>query len=193
MKINFHSRAMDLLLKPKETWEEIKSASESYVQTSLYPAFIAIIPAVAVLLGYWLVGFPGQTVKISFLSAFFVALVFYLLALMAVFLTAAMISVFCNYFNIEGDWSVYLKLAAYSSTAPILANVFYILPIIRYLKIAGFYGCVTLFVGLPIMLRIPKEKEMQFTMTIVICAIIIAIVFSGLIDQFIGPLYLDVI
>ena len=186
---------IEILLRPKEEWEAIKTEANDKKTVILYPVFVAIIPALAILVGYSIVGIPMQYeyVRMPFGMAVFSSLMFVFLSFAAIAAVAIMINIFCNYFKIEGSWLTYFKLAAYSSTAPLLANVFYLIPVVQFLKIVGFYGCLTLFVGLPVMLDIPKEKEMQFVVTVIVFAIIISIVFFGITKYFIGPVYSEVL
>jgi len=188
-------RARELLLRPKDEWVKIASESDDPRPIVGFVAVLGILPALALFIGYGIIGLPTMYgfFKLSMLSAFFVSLVFYFLAGVGIALTASMIGFFCHYFSIEGKWQTFLKIAVFSSVAPLLANVFYILPILKFLRIVGFYGCVTLFVGLPVMLKIPKEKEMQFVVTILVGAIIISLIFLGLTDQFLGPIYSDIL
>ena len=99
-----------------------------------------------------------------------------------------MISMFCRHFKVEGEWTDCFKLAVYSATAPFLTGGFYVFPVVSFLKIIGFYGVITLFSGLPIILKIPKEKELYFVVNIIVFAIIIMVVFFGLVDYFLAPI-----
>lgn len=188
-------RARELLLRPKDEWIKISQESDEPQRMISFIAVLGLVPAAALFVGYGLIGLPTMYgfFKLSLMSAFFASLVFYFLTGVGIALTALMIGFFCHYFSVDGRWQVYLKIAIYASIAPLLANIFYILPIVKFLRIVGFYGCVTLFVGLPVMLKIPKEKEMQFVVTILVGAIIIALIFLGLTDQFLGPIYSDIL
>jgi hypothetical protein len=188
-------RAKMLLLAPRDAWLLIASENDDAKNIINYAATLALVPAAALLLGYWLVGLPVAYgyFRMTLISAFFSALIFYFFAALAIALTAMMIGFFCSYFSIEGRWETFFKLAAYSATAPLLANAFYLVPVLKFLKILGFYGCVTLFTGLPLLLKIPKEKEMQFVVTVIIGAVVISLIFSGLTDQFLGPIYSDIL
>ncbi len=188
-------KAKKLLLNPKDAWQTIASEGDDPKNPINYMAVLMFIPALALFIGYGIIGLPTMYgyFKLSLLSAFFAALVFYFLTGVGIALTALMVGFFCHYFSIEGNPKQYPKIAVYSATAPVLANIFYLLPVLKVLRIVGFYGCVTLFVGLPLMLKIPKEKEMQFVVTILVGAIIIALIFLGLTDQFLGPIYSDIL
>ncbi|MBI5700261.1 YIP1 family protein [Candidatus Saganbacteria bacterium] len=188
-------RARNLLLHPKEEWLKIAAENDDPKNVINFLAVITIVPALALFLGYGIVGLPGPYgyFRMSFLSAFFSALVFYILTAIAIALSTAMVSFFCHYFNIDGKWETYHKLIGYSATAPILANIFYIFPFLKFLKILGFYGAVTFFVGLPLLLKVQKEKEMQFVVTVLIAAIVITIIFFSLTDQFLGPIYSELL
>lgn len=188
-------RVKKLLLHPKDEWGAILTDPADYKPAALYVCIISLLPALALFLGYGFIGLPSPYgyFKLPLLSAFLSAFVYYFFSIIGVALTALMISFFAHYFMIESRWQTYLKLAAYSATAPILANIFYIFPALKFLKILGFYGCVTMFIGLQMLLKIPKEKEMQFVVTALVGAIVIAVVFSSLTDQFLGPIYSDLL
>lgn len=188
-------RAKKLLLNPKEAWQDITKEGHDPKDVINYVAVLLLLPASALFLGYGVIGLPSSYgyFRMPLLSAFFSAFVFYFLSATAVAVTGLMISFFSNYFSVDGKFGDYLKLAGYSATAPILANIIYLLPIIKFLKIIGFLGTVTLFVGIQIVLKIPKEKEMQFVVTVLIAAIIIAVIFAGLTDQFLGPIYSEIL
>lgn len=196
MKLNqIIDRARELLLRPKDEWIKIAEENDEPQRMITFIAILGIVPALALFIGYGIIGLPTMYgfFKLSLMSAFFAAIVFYFLTGVGIALTAMMVGFFCHYFSIEGRWQQYLKIAVYASVAPILANIFYLLPVLKFLRIIGFYGCVTLFVGLPIILKIPKDKEMQFVVTILVGAIIIAFIFLGLTDQFLGPIYSDIL
>ncbi len=183
--------AKELLFEPKHAWEKIVLEGNNYDKPITYVLFLLLIPAFSMFVGYGVVGIHSLYgyFRIPVFSAFFSAFVFYILLGIAVVMSTMMIGFFASYFSIEGRYLTYFKIAAYSFTAPLLANIFYLLPVLKFLRILGFYGCVTLFVGLPVMLKIPKEKEMQFVVTVMIGAIVIYLIFLGLSDQFLGPIY----
>ena len=188
-------RAKNILLNPKAEWALIATEEGRLREILRYTLFISLVPAIAMFIGYAIIGIPMNYAyfRMSFMSAFFSAAIFYLLTVTGVIFTAVVTGIFCNYFSIYGNWKDYLKLSVYSATAPILANIFYLIPVLRGLKILGFYGCVTLFIGLPLLIKIPKDKELQFVVTIIVSSIVIATIFFGLVDQFVGPIYMDVL
>lgn len=188
---NVIEKAKLILTHPKNAWLSIMEEPGDVKNVINYLVVISIVPVLALMLGYGVIGFPGASgwVKIPLISAFFIVVVFYFLSALAIALTALMISFCCNYFQIEGKMETYIKLAGYSATAPLLANIFYLFPPLKFLKILGFFGCVAFFVGLPLLLKIPKDKELQFVVTVLVSAIVISIIFMSLVDQFIGPMY----
>ena len=66
-----------------------------------------------------------------------------------------------------------LKVAAYSSTAAWLAGIFNLLPSLALLNILGLYSLYLLYLGLPVLMKAPKEKAVPYTIVVVIAAIVI--------------------
>jgi hypothetical protein len=66
-----------------------------------------------------------------------------------------------------------LKVAAYASTAALVAGVFAILPGLQVLQFLGFYSLYLLFLGLPVLMKAPKDKALGYTAVVVIAAIVL--------------------
>ncbi|MEI9850829.1 MAG: Yip1 family protein [Sphingomonas sp.] len=73
-----------------------------------------------------------------------------------------------------------LKVAAYSATASWVAGIFGIIPQISFLSIVGLYSLYLLFVGLPILMRVPKEKAAGYTIVTIVVAIVVYIVVGAI-------------
>ncbi|NWF93607.1 MAG: hypothetical protein HXY46_11860, partial [Syntrophaceae bacterium] len=84
-------RAKSIILKPLQTWLEIKeektTISELYTS---YAAILAAIPAVAQLIGYWLIGHSvlGVHFRWGIGRAFGHAIIFYILTLAGIYVVA---------------------------------------------------------------------------------------------------------
>ena len=72
------------------------------------------------------------------------------------------------------------KVAAYAPTAAWVASIFNIIPILSILSILGLYSLYLLYVGLPELMKCPKDKALVYTIVIFACAIVLAFVLSFL-------------
>jgi hypothetical protein len=79
-----------------------------------------------------------------------------------------------------------LKVAAYSSTASWVAAIFALVPGLRLLSILGLYSLYLLYLGLPILMKSPKEKAMGYTVVVILAAIVLFMIIWVIASRFIG-------
>jgi len=72
------------------------------------------------------------------------------------------------------------KVAAYAPTAAWVASIFNIIPVLSILSILGFYSLYLLYVGLPELMKCPKDKALVYTIVIAACAIVLAVILTFL-------------
>ncbi len=189
-------RARDLILYPQKTWEKIKEERD-YKFLAAYPLVLSSVQALAVLIGYGIVGlWMGQVgyFRMSIINAFYSALVAYFLSVLGVVVGCFLILVLANYFSAEADILSAMKLAIYSSTAPLLAGIFQIIPGIRILMVLGLYGAYLLYLGIPKLIKAPYDKESPFIFSSIIAGIILILLINFLISQYInGIIYADIL
>jgi hypothetical protein len=189
-------RARDLLWYPKRTWDKIKTEADPKLLV-IYPLFLAVIPALAVYIGYGLIGLrlgPVGYYRMSFINAFYSALVYYVLSLLGVVVMGFLVMVLTNYFTAEADIFSAMKLAVYSATAPLLAGVFQVIPGIRILMVLGLYGAYIMYLGVPKLIRTTHEKEAPFSFSLIIAAVILMLLIDFLVSQYIfGIVYSEVL
>jgi uncharacterized membrane protein len=73
------------------------------------------------------------------------------------------------------------QLAAYGSTAGILAGVFAIIPQLVFLGIVGLYSFYLWYVGLGKLMKTPDDKRIVYLLVIVVIAIIVWFVIGAVI------------
>jgi len=179
-------RAKNILLKPNAEWAVI--AAETTSTRKLYTGYIvplAAIGPIASIVGMSLVGidvaFLG-TIRTPFLSSVSYGIVAFVLALVGVLVLALIIDALAPTFSGEKNRGQALKLAAYSYTPAWLAGVLSVIPTLSPLEIvAALYGLYLLYLGLPILMKAPKEKALGYTAVVVICAIVLGVL-SGAIS-----------
>jgi hypothetical protein len=71
-----------------------------------------------------------------------------------------------------------VKLSVYSHTPLWLAGIFLLIPGLNFLLILGVYGVYLLWIGLPLLMQVPKEKALPYAVVVTACALIPAVVLA---------------
>ena len=185
--MNLFERVKNIILNPKQEWNVIDTEARETIE--LYKRYIiplAAIGPIASFIGTTLVGIslPGiDTYRIPFGAAIGQTVVSYVLSLIAVYIMGLVIDFLTPTFSGEKNANQALKVAVYSSTATWLGGIFGLVPILGFVSIiASLYSIYLLYLGLPVLMKCPKEKALIYTVAILIAAIII-FVLIGLISS----------
>ena len=171
-------RVKRILLSPRSEWEVIDG--ESSTPAALYTGYViplAAIGPIAHVIGYSVLGvrvpFTGTVWRTPVGSAITGALVTYALTLVGVFVLAVIIDALAPSFDGTKSQIQALKVAAYSSTAGWVVGIFALVPGLRFLGILGIYSLYLLYLGLPVLMKAPKEKAMGYTVVVIVAAIVL--------------------
>jgi len=173
-------RVKNILVQPRQEWEVI--ARERSSVGEIYQSYVILLAAigpVASIIGLSVIGFGIPTMgryRVPFGSALTQAIVTYVLGLAAVYVLALIIDALAPTFSGQKNQIQALKLAAYSSTAAWLAGVFSLIPALGFLAILGLYSLYLLYVGVPVLMRVPQPRVMGYTVAVIIAALVIFIV-----------------
>jgi hypothetical protein len=177
MAMNLVDRVKRILLSPKTEWEVIDA--EAATPSELYTRYImplAAIGPIAQLIGFSVFGisvpFVG-TYRVPIGSAITQAVVSYLLMLAGTYLLALIIDALAPTFNGQRSQIQALKLAAYSLTASWIAGIFGLVPALAILGVLGLYSLYLLYLGLPVLMKAPREKAMAYTAVVILAAIVL--------------------
>ena len=164
--MNLVDRVKNILLSPRAEWPKI--AGEAATAQSLYTGYILILAAIA----------PIALLIRSGGVAIAAALAQYVVALVITYLLALIVDALAPTFNGTKDFTQSLKLVAYSYTAPWIAGVFLLLGTIGGVigLIAAIYAWYTFYLGVPVLKKCPPEKAVGYTIVVVLCGIVLAIV-----------------
>lgn len=173
--MNLVERVKGIILSPKTEWPVIagEQGDAAYLFAN-YVAILAAIPAVCGFIGAVLIGVPV-------LFALIGAVVQYLLAFVAVYIVALVVNLLAPTFSSQKNFESALKLTVYSYTPVWLAGVFKLIPALSFLGILGLYGVYLLYLGLSPLMKTPPEKRIGYTITLVVCAIVVALVLVAII------------
>ncbi len=186
--MNLFERVKRILLTPRTEWEVIDA--EPTTPAELYTRYIAPLAAIgpiAQLIGYSVFGisvpFVG-TYRVPIGSAITQALVMYVLTLAGTYVLALIIDALAPTFNGQRSQIQALKLAAYSFTASWVAGIFALVPGLRILAILGLYSLYLLYLGLPVLMKTPREKAMGYTVVVILAAIILWMIVGAIAGVF---------
>jgi ABC-type multidrug transport system fused ATPase/permease subunit len=188
--MNITERIKGILLRPQEEWQTI--AGETTPIAELYTNYIILLAAigpVAAFIGLSLVGVSmpvGGTYRVPVIIGILHAILQYGLTLIGVYVLAFIIDALAPTFSGEKNIDQAFKLATYSYTPGWLVGIFALIPVLGILGILGLYGLYLLYVGLPVLMKSPKEKSIGYTIAIIIAAIIIFVVIGAISQVFIS-------
>jgi hypothetical protein len=173
-------RVKRILRSPRTEWVTIEA--ETTTPAALYTGYVmplAAIGPVAQVIGYSVFGltvpFLG-TYRVPIGSALTTAVVQYILVLVGTYLLGLIIDGLAPTFGAQRNPIQALKVAAYSSTAFWLAGVFALIPGLRSLQILGLYSLYLLYLGLPTLMKSPRDKTPGYTVVVIVAAVVVFVV-----------------
>ena len=175
--INLRERAKRIILKPREEWQTI--SGEATAIPELYRNYVAPLAAigpVASIIGMSIVGVSIPLMgsfRVSIFTSISSAVVHYILTLVGVYVLAVIIDALAPTFSGQKDMNQAFKVAAYSYTPGWVVAVVALIPSLSPLRILGLYGLYLLYLGLPVLMKSPKEKSLGYIIAVIIAAVVI--------------------
>jgi len=188
--VNLVDRVKGILLAPRNEWTIIDG--ESATVQGLYTGYIiplAAIPAIAGFIGMSVVGFGsvmGMSIKAPMGTGLEGAIARFVGTLVGTYVLALIIDALAPTFGAQKSTIQALKVAAYSSTAAWVAGIFLILPSLGMLSILGIYSLYLFFLGLPLLMKVPEDKAMPYTIAVIVAAIVVYACVGLLVSQLVG-------
>lgn len=188
--MNLVERAKRILLSPRTEWQVIDAEPTSAAQ--LYTTYVmplAAIGPISQMIGYSVFGIPVPfmgTYRVPFGSALASAVVSYVLALAVTYALALIIDGLAPTFNAQSSQVQALKVSAYSGTASWVAGIFLLIPGVRVLTILGLYGLYLLYLGLPILMKSPREKSAAYSGLVAVAAVVLFLLAGLLAGRFLN-------
>ena len=188
--MNLVDRVRNILLTPKTEWAAVDAEPASIQQIyARYVVPLALIPAVAGFIGGSIVGIrvPGVgTGRVGMLAGLLGAVLQFFLLLPLVYVLALVINELATMFGGRMDIIAAFKVAAYSSTPAWLAGVFTVVPIFAFLSVVGLYSLYLLYLGLPLLMRVPVERAWAYTAVVAGAAVGLSLIISGVLGLVVG-------
>jgi hypothetical protein len=166
---------LGLFLNPANEWQEIRKESGGILSHYLkFILIIAIVPAYAWYYGAanvgWTVG-ADRVIKLTSQSAMEISLLFYLSMIVGIGILGYMIHWMADTYEAESSVATGVQIAAYTCAPLFVCGVIGFYPIL-WLDIsvgilAGCYTVYLLYIGVPIVMQIPKERGFLFASAMV--------------------------
>jgi hypothetical protein len=175
-------RVKGIILNPKKEWEVISqenTSSATLLITYLFP--LVLIPAIASLIGYGLIGyrvaFIGHIAGFSWGIKW--AVIMLVNMILGVYLTAFIIDFLAPNFGAVKNFNNAFSLVVHSYTPMMVAGILYLLPSLGTLAaLAGLYGLYILYLGLKPMMKSPDDKTTTYFVVSLIVMIVVYAVLS---------------
>lgn len=180
--MNLVERAKHIILTPQSEWQVI--APEATTVAGLYRGYIlplAAIGPVAQWLGFSVIGvslpFAVGTYRVPLLAGLANAVLTYVLGLAGIYLLSLIVDALAPTFGAEKNARQALKVVAYSYTPAWVAAVLHLVPSLGILVLlAALYNLYVLYLGLPVLMKAPREKSLGYVAVTVVCAVLLLVV-----------------
>lgn len=177
------ARIKAILLNPASEWQSIEGENSTVAE--LYATYIiplAAIGPIAFIIGMSIFGMPGpmgMSFRMPIGSALASGVSQFVMTLAGVYILALIIDALAPTFGAQKNFAEAFKIAAYSGTPGWVIGIVNILPALAFLSILGLYGLYLLYLGLPALMKSPKEKTLGYTIAVIIAAIVIFMVIGS--------------
>lgn len=189
--VSLVERAKGLIVSPKDEWQRIdgEPATVGSLFTS-YVMILAAIPPIALAIGLFLfvprgVTAYGMTFGITTGAIVAGTIVQYVLGLVSVFVIGLIIDALAPTFGSTKNQTQAMKVAAYYPTAAWLAGLLMIVPALGViaLLVGAIYSLYLLYVGLPILMKTPPDKQVGYFVVTLIVAIVVLAVINAIVNR----------
>lgn len=178
-------KAIGIMLRPTATWQEVAEMSDAQMKPLIfYPAILAIIPALAWYYGTsqvgWTITGKSPPVKFTSESAFTIAILFYFAQVVAVWAVGYFIHWMADTYGAESSTTKGLAIAGLCATPILLAGIQGAYPLF-WLDFMISLGAISymvylLYLGIPIVMRIPQERGFLFASAVVAVGLVMMVI-----------------
>lgn len=189
--MNLIERVKAILTTPKTEWNVINGEPDDASKiTMTYLLPLILIGTVASFIGFGLIGMNfgfGFKFKSTELGIK-LAISYAIRGVAGVFILAFIIDALAPQFNSEKNFNKSFQLAAYSSTASLVAAVLLILPSLAILIIvAAIYGLYIAYLGIPVLKKTSQDKHAVYFVVILVVSFVVNIILSYIERQLFYP------
>lgn len=189
--MNLVERVKAILTTPKTEWDVINGESDDATKiTMTYLLPLILIGTVASFIGFGLIGMDfGFGVKFKSTEiGIKLAISYAIRGVAGVFILAFIIDALAQQFSSEKNFNKSFQLAAYSTTASLVAGVLLIIPSLAILVIiAAIYGLYIAYLGIPVLKKTPQDKHVMYFVVILVVSFVVNAILSFIERQVLYP------
>ena len=184
------ARAKAILLSPKTEWPAIAARPET-VQ-SIYMDYLVIIAAIPAVFGFLQAVVFGihiplaGTYRVGLVPGLIGMVVRYVASLGGTYVLALLADALAPTFGGQKNPLNAFKTVAYASTAGAVASAALVLPLMiaQLIMLAGgVYTLYLLYLGLPVLMKAPKEKAVAYTAVLVVSTLVLFLLIGWIIGS----------
>jgi hypothetical protein len=179
------TRAKNILLSPKTEWVVILTEAET--PQSLLTKYVipmALIPAIALFIGYGLIGIDAVILRISGIRwGVIMAVDSFITSIITYYICTFVIDALASSFSSEKNIGKSAQLVAYSYTAAWVAGIFNIVPSLSILGILGLYSIYLFYLGLPVMKKTSEDKRISYMIVSAIVIIVVGLIVNTIVSR----------
>lgn len=170
--MNLIERAKNIIVSPKTEWDAIANEEPNIQQVLIgYVIPMSLIPAIAIIIGWGLIGVYGFT---SLNYGIALAVVQVVTAILSVFVAAFVIDALAPSFGSQKSLGRAVQLVAFSMTPAWVGGILNILPSISWLgSLFGLYGLYLLYLGLTPLMKTAEDKKVGYIIVSIIVLIVV--------------------
>jgi hypothetical protein len=177
-------RAKAIILSPRDEWPKI--ALETTPQSDILRSYVlplAAIGPVASFIGNQVFGYGalGFSYRPNVVASLIGAVLQYVLTIVGVYVLAVIADLLAPKFDGQSNRANAFKLVVYAATATWLAQVFGLIPQLRFFTILGLYSIYLFYAGAGPLMKVPEAKAAGYVAVTFLCALVGGIVLSLLI------------
>ena len=179
--MNLVERAKNIIITPKTEWETVANEEPNIQQILMgYVLPLALIPTIASIIGWGLVGIFGFT---SFAYGIAMGLVQLITAFLSVLIAGFVIDALAPSFGSQKNTGKAIQLVAFSMTPVWVAGILNILPTLGWLSgLIGLYGLFLLYLGLTPLMKTPEDKKIGYLVVSIIILIVVYAVLMAILS-----------
>jgi hypothetical protein len=188
--MNIIQRVKDIILKPADTWIEIKNEQVTIKELfTSYAALLAAIPPLASFIGMSLLGFSmfSFSYRIPVGWGISHAVLSYVLSLVGLYVVALIIDALAPSFGSQKNLVHAAKVAVFSWTPSWIAGILMIIPALSPIAILlSLYSLYLFYLGLPVLMETPKDKALGYFIVTILVSIVVFILIGAISNALFG-------
>ena len=169
-----------LYLSPKQEWHKIDDHHESTLSAFVHAGIMGLIPPVSAFISStqigWFIG-AGDPIFLKEPQALLLSIFMYFVLIAGVLALAYLTFWMSRTFGSNANYTQALEISAYTATPVFMVGLAAFYPVLWVVILIGLagvaYSVYLLYIGLPIIMHIPKEQGFIYASCVVTCALVL--------------------